>query len=85
MKKGFLAYENESDSLTIGSDLTVENRLDRISIYGSVDITKDKEGLKYAYELKRVVDAAIEVLKNENLPEHIEIVAVETVANPFNF
>ncbi|MFA6137411.1 MAG: hypothetical protein WC667_04920 [Sulfurimonas sp.] len=84
MKKRFLAYANESDSLTIGSDLTVENRLDRISIYGSVDITKDKEGLKYAYELKRVVDAAIEVLKNENLPEHIKIAEAETVANPFN-
>ncbi|MFA6192979.1 MAG: hypothetical protein WC665_11600 [Sulfurimonas sp.] len=84
MKKGFLAYANESDSLTIGSDLTVENRLDRISIYGSVDITKDKEGLQYAYELKRVIDATIEVLKNENLPEHIDIVEVETVANPFN-
>ncbi len=85
MKKGFLAYANEIDSLTIGSDLTVENRLDRISIYGSVDITKDKEGLKYAYELKRVVDAAIEVLKNENLPEHVTTVEAETVTNPFNF
>ncbi len=39
----FMAYENETDSFTIGA-MTVENRLDRISIYGSLDITKDKEG-----------------------------------------
>ena len=35
-KKGFMPYANESDTLTIGNDLTIENRLDRISITGSV-------------------------------------------------
>jgi hypothetical protein len=81
--KPFLAYQNESDSFTIGSDLTVENRLDRISIYGSLELTKDKEGLQYAYELKLVVDAAIEVLKKTDLPDKIEVSATESVDNPF--
>ena len=45
MKKGFMPYENEIDSLKVGDDLTIENRLDKISIYGSVELTKDKEGL----------------------------------------
>ena len=81
--KPFLAYQNESDSFTIGSDLTVENRLDRISIYGSLELTKDKEGLQYAYELKRIVDSAIEVLKKSDLPDHVELNANETVENPF--
>lgn len=81
--KPFLAYQNESDNFTIGNDLTVENRLDRISINGSLELTKDKEGLQYAYELKRIVDSAIEVLKKADLPEHIEIIASETVENPF--
>ena len=83
-KKAFMAYQNESDSLTIGKELTVENRLDRISIYGSVELTKDKEGLRYAYELKRIVDSAIEALKGKDLPDHIEIKAIEIVENPFS-
>ena len=82
-KKGFMPYANESDTFTIGNELTVENRLDRISISGSIELTKDKEGLQYAYELKRVVDSAIEALKGKDLPEHIEIATVEMVENPF--
>ncbi len=82
-KKGFMPYANESDTFTIGNELTVENRLDRISISGSIELTKDKEGLQYAYELKRVVDSAIEALKGKDLPEHIEIAPVEMVENPF--
>ena len=81
--KPFHAYQNETDTLTIGNDLTVENRLDRISINGSLELTKDKEGLQYAYELKRIVDSAIEVLKKSDLPDHVELNANETVENPF--
>lgn len=83
MKKGFMAYENETDSFNIG-EMTLENRLDRISLYGSLDITKDKEGLEKALKLKRIIDASIDALKREkNLPEHIEIIPVDTVENPF--
>jgi len=82
-KVGFIPFNNESDSLTIGADLTIENRLDKISIYGSIELTKDKEGLKYAYELKRVIDSAIEELKGKDLPEHITINEPEIVKNPF--
>ncbi len=81
--KQFLAYQNETDSFTIGNDLTIENRLDRISINGSLELTKDEEGLKYAYELKRIVDTAIEVLKCSDIPKYIEVKASETVENPF--
>lgn len=83
MNKGFMAYENETDSFNIG-DMTLENRLDRISIYGSLDVTKDKEGLEKALKLKRIIDASIDALKRDkNLPEHIEILSVDTVDNPF--
>ena len=82
-KKGFMPYANESDTFTIGNELTVENRLDRISISGSIELTKDKQGLQYAYELKRIIDATIEELKHSDLPEHIEIAPVEMVENPF--
>jgi hypothetical protein len=80
--KLFMAYANETDSLTIG-ELNVENRLDRISLYGSLELTKDKEGLQNAYELKYLVDSTIEALCNQNLPDHIEVRDTESVENPF--
>lgn len=82
-KKGFMPYANESDTLTIGNDLTIENRLDRISITGSVELTMDKQGLQHAYELKRIIDASIEVLKYKDLPEKVVITEAEIVDNPF--
>ncbi|MFA6189806.1 MAG: hypothetical protein WC680_11070 [Sulfuricurvum sp.] len=83
MNKGFMAYENETDSFSIG-EVTVENRFDRISIYGSLDVTKDKEGLEKALKLKRIIDASIDALKRDkNLPDHIEIIPADTVDNPF--
>lgn len=79
----FMAYENEIDSLLI-DNLTVENRLDRISIYGSLDLTKDRQGLEFAMKLKRIVDASIDALKRDrNLPDRIEIKAAQSVKNPF--
>lgn len=79
----FSAYENESDSLLIG-DLTVENRLDRLSLYGSLDITKDCIGLENAQQLKQIIDATVEALKKEkNLPERITIEESDTIENPF--
>lgn len=80
----FLPFQNETETYSING-LTVENRLDRISIYGSLDITKDKAGLEYALMLKRLIDATVDELKRDrNLPEHIEIKSVESVENPFS-
>lgn len=81
-KKLFNAYMNESDCIQIG-DLTIENRLDRISIYGSIDLTRDKEGLDDARKLKYFICSVVEVLENNSLPDHIAIVAPEIVKNPF--
>lgn len=78
-----MAFQNETDSFQIG-DITVENRLDRISIYGSLDITKDKRGLADALVLKRIIDASIEEMKRDkNLPDKIDILQTNTVPNPF--
>ena len=74
MPKAFKPYENEADILQV-SDLNVENRLDRIVVFGSVDLTRDKAGLKLATTLKIVLDAVIlklqEEEKSNNLPEAI--------------
>ena len=81
-KKIINPFKNESESLQIG-DLTVENRIDRVSIYGSIDITRDKEGLAIARQLKEILDLTLGELEKADLPEKISLVPVETVDNPF--
>ena len=79
----FMAYENETDAFQIDT-LSIENRLDRISIYGSLEITKDKHGLEAALKLKRFIDASIDALKRDkHLPDQIEIIPSDSVKNPF--
>lgn len=78
-----MAFQNETDSFQIG-EMSIENRLDRISIYGNLEITKDKKGLSAALVLKRIVDASIEEMKRDkNLPEQISETQQESVPNPF--
>lgn len=70
--KNSAQYEHETDSFLIDG-FTVENKLDRIFLYGSLEITKDTAGLEYALKLKRVIDAEIDALKRDKqLPGHIE-------------
>ena len=84
MKKcDFNPFKNEADCITIGEDLNIENRVDRVSIFGNIDLTLDKEGLKAAKELKAIIDLTVAALEKENLPDHIAIVERETVKNPF--
>ena len=76
-------YANEEDVIHI-SELDIENRLDRISIHGSLELTKDKQGLEYAFALKRQIDTIVEYLKKQALPEKISIENVaKDVKNPF--
>lgn len=76
-------FKNEEESIAIG-ELTIENRLDRIELYGSLQITKDKAGLQLAQELKQVLDAAVEALRAEkDLPDQVAVVPPDKVKNPF--
>ena len=79
----FKPFEDEEASITI-DELTVENRLDRISIYGSVQITKDKVGLQQAKKLKELIDATVVALDKGSLPDHVAITPSEKVKNPFD-
>ena len=81
-KAALQPFRNESDTLQIG-DLTIENRLDRVSIYGSLDITLDREGLTSARELKALLERAIASMEQTDLPDRISIAEPETVKNPF--
>jgi hypothetical protein len=76
-------FGNDADSIPFG-DLTIENGTDRIALYGSLNITRDKAGLQLAQELKEVLDAVVTTLQaDKNLPDHIPIAPVERVDNPF--
>jgi hypothetical protein len=76
-------FANESDSINIG-DMTVENRLDQIEMYGNLAITRDKEGLKLARELKALVDATVSALESDkNLPDQLPPPQSDSVKNPF--
>lgn len=82
-KKPFVPYANEADVLQI-DNLMIENRLDRITLSGDVDLTLDQTGLANARRLKEVVDAVVAKLEGQTLPEQLPPPTVTKVANPFN-
>jgi len=73
-------FANEAQALSIG-DLNVENRLDRISLFGSVDLTKDKRGLQHARILRAVLEATAfqtkEVLDAMNADSGVDLTALK--------
>jgi len=76
-------FQNESETLQIG-ELTIENRIDQLELYGSLAITRDKAGLQQALRLKALLDAAVLHLQNEkDLPEQVFSRISESVDNPF--
>lgn len=81
-RKGFKPFANESDCLQIGG-ITIENRVDRVSIFGNIDITRDKEGLAAARELKTILDLALTELESAELPDKVTLKPAKTVKNPF--
>jgi hypothetical protein len=75
-------FANESEVLTTAG-LTIENRLDRISVYGNIDITRDREGLTNAEVLKTVFNDIVATMKADHLEDKVSIKPVEEIANPF--
>lgn len=82
--KNFSPYANESDALSIGG-LNIENRLDRVSIYGNVDLTRDQAGLDLARHLQAALAATVAALEAEkNLPARVAAPEAPTAArDPF--
>lgn len=78
----FTPYANESDVLTLGG-LTLENRLDRISLSGDIDLTADQAGLAHARQLQQLLASVVAKLESMALPAELPAPAVKTVDNPF--
>lgn len=79
-------FANETESVELG-DLTIENRLDQVTIYGSLSLMKDKNGLAQARELKNLLDSVMKALElleaNKQLPDNVLPKPAEMVKNPF--
>jgi hypothetical protein len=78
-------FADEATALQIGG-LTIENRLDRVALFGSVDLTKDRAGLQHARELRALLEAVVSTLEHEAdaLPDSVEVgKSIDTVKNPF--
>ena len=67
-------FADEATSLQI-EGLTIENRLDRVSLFGSIDMTKDRDGLLRARELRALLEAVVLALEREgdSLPAAVEV------------
>ncbi len=78
----FVPYANESDVLHFGQ-LMVENRVDRITISGDIDLTADQAGLASARQLQQLLAAIIATLEGQELPAKLPPAPVKTVDNPF--
>jgi hypothetical protein len=81
-KTTFTPYANEADVIEIGR-LMLENRLDRITISGDVDLTADKPGLEAARRLHALLGQIVSSLESKDLPDQLPPPQLETVDNPF--
>lgn len=79
----FKPFENGIESHGI-HDLTVENDLDCVNLYGNLQITRDQEGLNAAKVLQALLNDIVDYLEKEpNLPEKLERGDPDEVENPF--
>ena len=82
---GFRPFADEAAVRRIGG-LTVENRTDRVSLGGGLDLTRDRAGLAAARELLGLLGAVVAALEAEGgaLPEAVPPPAPPAaVRNPF--
>lgn len=80
----FHPFADERAATQIGA-LTIENQGDRMSLYGSLDITRDKAGLAQAKELLRVLEGTVATLGADSaLPDKLAPTEVTMVVNPFS-
>lgn len=78
----FAPFDNEADVVEIGR-LALENRLDRITVSGDLDLTADKTGLEKARLLHDLLGKVVASLEAKDLPDRLPPPEVKTVANPF--
>lgn len=81
-KNSFVPFANEADVLQVGG-LTFENRLDRITLSGDIDLTADQAGLAAARVLHELLGKVVAALEARELPARLPPPDVKRVDNPF--
>ncbi len=56
----FTPFAGDVASVSIGK-LTIENGTVRIALYGSLDLTRDRQGLAHAHALRAMLDQAVHI------------------------
>jgi len=79
----FKPYQNGTESHAI-HDLTIENDVDCVSLYGNLQLTKDQAGLKAAKALQALLNDVVQQLENTpDLPDKIQRDDAQEIDNPF--
>ena len=79
----FKPFQGGTESEAI-DDLTLENDLDCINVYGNLQIQKDQAGLAAAKRLQAYFNAIVHALEQEtDLPEQLDLPDPDEVDNPF--
>ena len=61
-------FVDDATVLQVGG-ITIENGIDRVSLSGSLDFGRDRQGLDHARALRAALDAIVSVLEaDEHLP-----------------
>lgn len=78
-------FADDAASTSIG-EMTVENGRDCVTLYGNLDLTRDKKGLASARALLALVQAAVKMLESaHDLPDALPPPEKPgTVKNPFS-
>ncbi|MGI4746196.1 MAG: hypothetical protein ACRYFY_09155 [Janthinobacterium lividum] len=77
-------FADDTASISIGK-LTIENGTDQVTLYGSLDITRDQGGLAQARQIKALLDRIVDVLEAKPLPAEIAPApGPKIVKNPFS-
>ena len=81
---GLEPFADGATALQVG-DLEIENRLDRASLHGGLDLTRDKAGLRLARGLRAVLGAVLAALEREGdaLPDAVYIAEARTRSRRF--
>lgn len=63
--------------------LTIENHIERVALFGDVTLTRDKKRLQLALSVQSVLNRTVEALQREPLPDVFATVAPQRKPNPF--
>ncbi|GAA0307559.1 hypothetical protein [Psychrobacter aestuarii] len=78
-------FANNHQSMQVGN-LVIENQTDKVTIYGDIDITRDKTGRAAIEELHQLTSAILNAMDTQNLdaPSNDNNDRSDTtIANPF--